>query len=199
MPQSEQIQGSYDADSISVLEGVLRSRRPAWFREAARVLRPGGLYVGSTFSKSPSRMGRLTARLAGIRRFDPAEPTPSHQVKLAMAANPHLPSDAALALLPFLTEQELRPARVDRVGSRRVLAAFMGQAVLVVHGRPGRFDERGDRRAGGFRSPTSRRFLPNPSNCCSRSPTYRCASTPRSSRHWKQVWRPTRASHCSTL
>lgn len=43
------------------------------FNEIRRVLRPGGLYVGSTFSKSPSRMGRLTARLAGIRRFDPAE------------------------------------------------------------------------------------------------------------------------------
>ena len=30
------------------------------------------------------------------------------QVKLALAANPYLPSDAALALLPFLTEQDLR-------------------------------------------------------------------------------------------
>ena len=43
------------------------------FGELRRVLRPGGLYVGSTFSKSTSRAGRLAARLAGIRRFDPAE------------------------------------------------------------------------------------------------------------------------------
>lgn len=43
------------------------------FREIRRILRPGGLYVGSTFSTSPSRIGRLTARLAGIRRVDPSE------------------------------------------------------------------------------------------------------------------------------
>lgn len=43
------------------------------FGEIRRVLRPGGLYVGSTFSQSTSRVGRLTARLAGIRRVDPSE------------------------------------------------------------------------------------------------------------------------------
>jgi ubiquinone/menaquinone biosynthesis C-methylase UbiE len=41
------------------------------FREVWRILRPGGLYVGSTFAEAPSLLGRLTARAAGIRRFDP--------------------------------------------------------------------------------------------------------------------------------
>ena len=43
------------------------------FREIRRVLRPGGLYVGSTFAEAPSLFGRLAARAAGIRRFDPSE------------------------------------------------------------------------------------------------------------------------------
>ena len=43
------------------------------FREIRRVLRPGGLYVGSTFAEAPSLFGRLAARAAGIRRFEPAE------------------------------------------------------------------------------------------------------------------------------
>jgi SAM-dependent methyltransferase/uncharacterized protein YbaR (Trm112 family) len=43
------------------------------FREIWRTLRPGGLYVGSTFSQEISLVGRVTARLAGIRRFDPPE------------------------------------------------------------------------------------------------------------------------------
>ena len=43
------------------------------FEEIRRVLRPGGIYVGSTFSKSKSMVGRAAARIAGIRRFDPAE------------------------------------------------------------------------------------------------------------------------------
>ena len=43
------------------------------FNEILRVLRPGGLYVGSTFSRSVSRLGKVTARLAGIRRFEPSE------------------------------------------------------------------------------------------------------------------------------
>lgn len=43
------------------------------FGEIRRVLRPGGLYVGSTFSHSTSMVGKVAARLAGIRRFDPAE------------------------------------------------------------------------------------------------------------------------------
>ena len=43
------------------------------FREIRRVLRPGGLYVGSTFAEAPSLLGRLTARAAGIRRFQPSE------------------------------------------------------------------------------------------------------------------------------
>jgi SAM-dependent methyltransferase len=41
------------------------------FREIWRVLKPGGLYVGSTFAEAPSLVGRITARAAGIRRFDP--------------------------------------------------------------------------------------------------------------------------------
>ena len=40
------------------------------FREIRRVLRPGGVYVGSTFAQSRSPVGRLTARVAGIRRFE---------------------------------------------------------------------------------------------------------------------------------
>ena len=43
------------------------------FREIMRVLRPGGVYVGSTFSEAGSFVGRMTARVAGIRRFDPLE------------------------------------------------------------------------------------------------------------------------------
>jgi SAM-dependent methyltransferase len=43
------------------------------FRELHRVLRPGGIYVGSTFAEAPSLLGRLTARAAGIRRFEAAE------------------------------------------------------------------------------------------------------------------------------
>jgi SAM-dependent methyltransferase len=43
------------------------------FREIARVLRPGGVYVGSTFAEAPTLIGRWTARAAGIRRFDPPE------------------------------------------------------------------------------------------------------------------------------
>src|SRR5439155_19664227 len=43
------------------------------FREVRRVLRPGGIYVGSTFAEAPSLIGRLVARAAGIRRFDPGE------------------------------------------------------------------------------------------------------------------------------
>ena len=43
------------------------------FREIRRVLRPGGIYVGSTFAEAPSLVGRLVARAAGIRRFEPGE------------------------------------------------------------------------------------------------------------------------------
>ena len=43
------------------------------FREVRRVLRPNGVYVGSTFAEAPSLLGRLTARAAGIRRFEPGE------------------------------------------------------------------------------------------------------------------------------
>ena len=43
------------------------------FREIRRVLRPNGIYVGSTFAEAPSFFGRLAARAAGIRRFEPSE------------------------------------------------------------------------------------------------------------------------------
>jgi SAM-dependent methyltransferase len=43
------------------------------FREVWRVLRPGGVYVGSTFAEARSLMGKLAARAAGIRRFEPDE------------------------------------------------------------------------------------------------------------------------------
>jgi SAM-dependent methyltransferase len=43
------------------------------FREIRRVLTPGGHYVGSTFAEAPSLLGRLAARTAGIRRFEPSE------------------------------------------------------------------------------------------------------------------------------
>jgi SAM-dependent methyltransferase len=45
----------------------------AAFCEVFRVLRPGGVYVGSTFAESSRAVGRLAARLTGIRRFDPSE------------------------------------------------------------------------------------------------------------------------------
>ncbi|MEZ4359387.1 MAG: methyltransferase domain-containing protein [Kofleriaceae bacterium] len=41
------------------------------FREVWRVLRPGGIYVGSTFAEAPSLLGKVAARAAGIRRFAP--------------------------------------------------------------------------------------------------------------------------------
>lgn len=43
------------------------------FREVWRVLTPGGVFVGSTFSRETSVLGRVASRLAGIRRFDPPE------------------------------------------------------------------------------------------------------------------------------
>jgi SAM-dependent methyltransferase len=43
------------------------------FREVWRILRPGGVYVGSTFAEAPSLVGRLVARATGIRRFEPDE------------------------------------------------------------------------------------------------------------------------------
>ncbi|HEY8146575.1 MAG TPA: methyltransferase domain-containing protein [Kofleriaceae bacterium] len=42
----------------------------AVFSEIIRVLCPGGIYVGSTFAQSRSPLGKLTARMAGIRRFE---------------------------------------------------------------------------------------------------------------------------------
>lgn len=43
------------------------------FGEILRVLRPGGIFVGSTFAESSSQVGRAAARVAGIRRFEPPE------------------------------------------------------------------------------------------------------------------------------
>jgi SAM-dependent methyltransferase len=43
------------------------------FTEILRVLRPGGIYVASTFSHHASLTARATARMAGIRRFEPVE------------------------------------------------------------------------------------------------------------------------------
>ncbi|GAB4533893.1 MAG: class I SAM-dependent methyltransferase [Haliangiales bacterium] len=43
------------------------------FSEIWRVLRPGGVYVGSTFARARTITGRLASRVAGIRRFDPHE------------------------------------------------------------------------------------------------------------------------------
>ncbi|WP_428268248.1 class I SAM-dependent methyltransferase [Haliangium sp.] len=43
------------------------------FCEVLRVLRPGGVYVGSTFARARSLVAGVAARVAGIRRFDPLE------------------------------------------------------------------------------------------------------------------------------
>ena len=43
------------------------------FQEVLRVLRPGGIYVASTFSKQTSWIARAVSHLAGIRRSDPTE------------------------------------------------------------------------------------------------------------------------------
>lgn len=43
------------------------------FQEVLRVLRPGGVYVGSTFARASSWVARVAARVAGIRRFEPLE------------------------------------------------------------------------------------------------------------------------------
>ncbi len=43
------------------------------FLEVLRILRPGGIYVASTFSQRTSLVSRVVSRLAGIRRSDPSE------------------------------------------------------------------------------------------------------------------------------
>ena len=43
------------------------------FREILRVLRPGGVYVGSTFSRATSWSSRALARVAKIRRYEPLD------------------------------------------------------------------------------------------------------------------------------
>ncbi len=45
----------------------------AVFNEIWRVLRSDGLFVGSTFAPAKTFVGRLSSRVAGIRRFAPAE------------------------------------------------------------------------------------------------------------------------------
>lgn len=45
----------------------------AVFSEIHRVLCPGGIFVGGTFARSSSPLGRLAARVGGIRRFEPLE------------------------------------------------------------------------------------------------------------------------------
>ncbi len=45
----------------------------AVFREVWRVLRPGGLFVGSTFAAAPTLLGKLVSKIAGIRRFESRE------------------------------------------------------------------------------------------------------------------------------
>ncbi len=45
----------------------------AVFNEIWRVLKPDGLFVGSTFSPAKSVVGRTLSQVAGIRRFRPAE------------------------------------------------------------------------------------------------------------------------------
>ncbi len=43
------------------------------FTEIWRVLKPDGLFVGSTFAPAKTAVGRFSSRVAGIRRFAPAE------------------------------------------------------------------------------------------------------------------------------
>lgn len=43
------------------------------FNEIWRVLRSDGLFVGSTFSPAKTPFGRISSRVAGIRRFAPSE------------------------------------------------------------------------------------------------------------------------------
>jgi SAM-dependent methyltransferase len=45
----------------------------AVFNEVMRVIKPGGVFVGGTFAPASSMFGRIAARVAGIRRFDPKE------------------------------------------------------------------------------------------------------------------------------
>jgi ubiquinone/menaquinone biosynthesis C-methylase UbiE len=45
----------------------------AVFTEIRRVLKPDGLFVGSTFSPAKSIVGRTLAQVSGIRRFRPSE------------------------------------------------------------------------------------------------------------------------------
>lgn len=45
----------------------------AVFSEIWRALQPGGVYVGGTFAEATTTLGRLSARMAGIRRFQPPE------------------------------------------------------------------------------------------------------------------------------
>jgi SAM-dependent methyltransferase len=46
---------------------------PEAWAEILRTLRPGGIYVASTFAPARSLAGRMAARIAGIRRFEPHE------------------------------------------------------------------------------------------------------------------------------
>jgi len=43
------------------------------FEEILRVLQPGGVYVASTFAMAKSLLGKVAARVSGIRRFTPPE------------------------------------------------------------------------------------------------------------------------------
>ncbi len=65
---SESFAGVNNAGALHVYDDP-----EAVFSEVIRVLERGGIYVGSTFAESRSPLARLTARVAGIRRFDPPE------------------------------------------------------------------------------------------------------------------------------
>lgn len=45
----------------------------AVFSEVLRILRKGGVFVGSTFAPSRTLAGRLASKVGGIRRFEPGE------------------------------------------------------------------------------------------------------------------------------
>ena len=109
-------------EALNAMPGVELGRRVAMARRQDRdtldrLMRDPEPKVTRVLLDNPRLVERDVVLMAARRPVDPeallvifrhprwlTQP----QVKLALAANPHLPSDAALALLPFLTAAQLR-------------------------------------------------------------------------------------------
>ena len=65
--KDESISGVNNAGALHVYDDL-----EAGLAEIFRVLKPGGVYVGSTFSPATTKVRRVFAKAAGVRRFAPA-------------------------------------------------------------------------------------------------------------------------------